>query len=73
MAHELLTESQAANYIGMSVAYLRADRVRGKVKGRTPGPSYLRLGRSIRYARPDLDAWIEACRVKRGSRVSSAA
>jgi predicted DNA-binding transcriptional regulator AlpA len=73
MSYELLTESEAAHYIGMSVAYLRADRVRGTLKGRTPGPSFLRLGRTIRYEKADLDQWIEQCRVKRGPRATRAA
>lgn len=63
----LLTEPEAAAYIGMSVAYLRMDRCRGHLTGRTPGPPYLRLGRSIRYDTHDLDAWLGARRVARGA------
>lgn len=64
---DLLDECAAAEYIGMSVSYLRMDRLRGTVGGRTPGPDYYRLGRAIRYRRRDLDAWLETCRVERHS------
>lgn len=61
----LLTDEEAANYISMSVAYLRADRSRGPVGGSTPGPPWLRLGRSIRYRKQDLDTWLSGQRVDR--------
>ena len=63
----LLPETEAANYIGMSVAYLRMDRCRGHLKGRTPGPPWLKLGRTVRYDTRDLDAWLNAQRVDRSS------
>lgn len=61
----LLDEHGAASHISMSVAYLRADRVRGHPGNRTPGPPYIKLGRAIRYDVRDLDAWIDAHRVDR--------
>jgi hypothetical protein len=66
-APELLDERAAASYIAMSVAYLRADRSRGHVGGTTPGPAYLRLGRTIRYDRLDLDKWLAARRIDRSA------
>lgn len=63
-APDLLDETDSAKYIAMSVAYLRADRTRGATGGRTPGPPFLRLGRTIRYRRDDLDAWLQSCRVE---------
>lgn len=60
-----LTEKQAASYIGMSVPYLRADRMNGHREGQTPGPPFVRIGRSIRYLRADLDEWLAAHRVVR--------
>src|SRR5579863_1914119 len=64
---DLVDEYKAAEHIGMSVAYLRADRYRGRVAGATPGPPFYRLGlgRTIRYDRRDLDAWLAARRVDR--------
>ena len=48
----LISERDAATYIGMSVFYLRQARVHGR------GPTYHRFGRSIRYHVADLDTWI---------------
>lgn len=59
-ALSMLTEEQAAEYIQMSVHYLRKDRVEGKVGNRTPGPRYMKKGRRIRYATADLDAWLQS-------------
>lgn len=52
-----LTETQAAQHLGLSVATLRAWRHRGK------GPRFVRFGRAVRYLRVDLDAFIRACAV----------
>lgn len=69
-APTLLPETEAAHYIGMSVAYLRMDRVRGRVGGRTPGPPWLKLGRTVRYDTRDLDTWLAERRVDRARRTS---
>lgn len=50
----LLTEREAATYLGMSVRTLQDRRVRGG------GCPYIKLGMSVRYRRTDLDAWIES-------------
>ena len=56
---KLLEEKQAAEYISMSRSYLRRSRTEGKIKNRTPGPRWIKIGlRSIRYAISDLDEWI---------------
>ena len=59
---EVLTEQQAAQYIGMSQSFLRQDRMNGKREGRTPGPPWLKIGRSIRYLKKDVDKWLEQFR-----------
>jgi len=64
----LLDEREAAERIGMSVAFLRADRYRGHVGNRTAGPPFYRIGRAIRYAPEDLDLWVSARRVERPAR-----
>jgi predicted DNA-binding transcriptional regulator AlpA len=56
----VLSETEAAEYIGMSRAYLRAARTRERG---TPGPPYLRVGRAIRYLVADLDVWLERHRI----------
>jgi len=54
---ETVREPDAARYIGLSRAYLRQARGKGR------GPAYLRLGRAIRYTIPDLDQYLAAHRV----------
>jgi hypothetical protein len=65
---ELMAEQAAADYIGMSVAFLRFGRCHGVLGNRTPAPPYLKLGRAVRYARADLDTWLAARRVDRAAR-----
>ena len=56
--HQLLTEKQAAPYIGMSRSFLRQSRMNGKRQNRTPGPPFLKIGRKVLYLADDLDAWL---------------
>jgi excisionase family DNA binding protein len=51
---ELLTVSEAAQRLKVSVSYLNKLRVFGG------SARYLRLGRSIRYRPEDLDAWAQS-------------
>jgi hypothetical protein len=60
-----LTEIEASEYIGMSRGYLRQDRMHGFRKNRTPGPHFLKIGRSIRYLKIDLDNWLLEHRIER--------
>lgn len=48
----LLTETQAAEVLNLSIRTLQAWRVKGN------GPLFVRAGRSIRYRRHDLHSWI---------------
>ena len=63
--HQLFNEQDAAQYIGMSRAYLRQDRMHGTLKSCTPGPSYYQIGSTIRYARNDLNTWFMQFKVER--------
>jgi hypothetical protein len=56
---------EAAGYLRMSVPFLRAGRTRGKVGNGLPPPPYIQVGRSVRYLKSDLDAWLAARRVDR--------
>ena len=56
---QCLTEKEAAHYIGMSVAFLKKDRCEGKIGNRTIGPKYLKIGKSVRYLKEDLDIWLK--------------
>lgn len=60
-----LKEKEAAAYIGMSQSFLRQDRMNGYRKNRTKGPSFLQIGRSIRYFLEDIDDWIKKHRAVR--------
>jgi predicted DNA-binding transcriptional regulator AlpA len=51
---EAVTDREAAKLLGLSVATLRAWRLRRR------GPRYLRFGRAVRYLPADIDRFIEA-------------
>ena len=59
------SEIEAADYIGMSTSFLRQDRCHGFRHKRTPGPNFVRVGRTIRYLKEELDAWLEKHYVNR--------
>ena len=65
MMKNILTEKEAAEYIGMSRSFLRQDRMNGYRATRTPGPQFLKIGRSIRYLKEDLQAWLLQHRINR--------
>lgn len=52
-----ITEVEAAESLGLSVATLRAWR------HRNTGPRFVRFGRAVRYLHTDLDSFIAASRV----------
>ncbi|WP_414656087.1 helix-turn-helix domain-containing protein [Ferrovibrio sp.] len=60
--------SNSASYIPLlhpkeAAAYLRLHPVTlAKMRMRGNGPSFLRIGRSIRYRQRDLEVWLERCR-----------
>ena len=50
----LLTESEASEFLKVSVRTVQAWRLR------VAGPPFVHVGRAVRYRRRDLLAWIEA-------------
>lgn len=52
----LLNEAQAAKVLGVVPKCLQAWRVRGG------GPTYLKIGRLVKYSQTDLDVWLETRR-----------
>lgn len=50
---DYFTSKQAAHYLTCAASTLAKRRVNGS------GPLFTRIGRSIRYRRQDLDAWME--------------
>jgi predicted DNA-binding transcriptional regulator AlpA len=57
--NRLLNEQEAADILGCSPALLRKMRLT-----RTIGPAYCKIGRLVRYAASELDAFIVASRVE---------
>ena len=53
-----LRSREAAFVIGMSDSFLRQARIYGDLPGRTPGPPYIKVGRSVRYLVTDLETWL---------------
>lgn len=54
-----LTEIEASQYIGMSRSFLAQARMDGNRDSRTPAPPFIKIGRSVRYLREDLDRWLD--------------
>lgn len=52
----MLTTVEAAAHIGKSASWLNKTRMSGT------GPVYMKLGGSVRYALPDLNAWLASQR-----------
>ena len=55
---ELLNETEAAEFLGMSVATLRRHRY--GVGARNDGPPVVKIGHLVRYPRNGLRGYIEA-------------
>jgi len=51
----VLTDKEAAYYIGMSQSWLRQARC----QGRKDAPPFIKIGRSVRYLVEDLDSWLQ--------------
>jgi excisionase family DNA binding protein len=60
MAAELLTQQLLAEELQVSVRTLERWRQEGT------GPAFIRVGRSPRYRRSDVDAWLERQRRTKG-------
>jgi predicted DNA-binding transcriptional regulator AlpA len=56
----ILDDRDAARYVGLTAATLRASRL---ARPRCDGPPYIRMGRAVRYRVSDLDAWLDDRRV----------
>ena len=56
VSNGVLTEIDAAGRLGLKVATLRAWRHQGK------GPTFVRLGRAIRYLTSDIDEFLRTNR-----------
>lgn len=54
MIHEMLNTDEAAAYLGL------ARRTLEGMRWKKEGPKFVKLNRSVRYRKSDLDAYIEA-------------
>lgn len=52
---EVMNEHQVAELLGMSVTSLRRWRASRM------GPKFLKIGKSVRYRRPDVETWLNSC------------
>lgn len=55
---QALTEHEVALRLGLSVATLRAWRLKHK------GPRFVRFGRAVRYMEADIERFVDACAVE---------
>lgn len=55
---KIMNEKQAAQYVGLSQRTLQAYRFKRKP------PTYIKVGRAVRYRQDDLDDFLEANRVE---------
>ncbi|OIQ24885.1 DNA-binding protein [uncultured Vibrio sp.] len=54
------TEQETSLYIGMSRSFLRQARMEGQRKNRTKAPKFIKVGRTVRYLKEDLDQWLDS-------------
>lgn len=66
---EHLTEHQVAVAFPLSVAWLRAKRLRGSAGDGDPGPAFYKVGRKITYRRSDVRSYLERHKVDRSKNV----
>lgn len=60
---QYVNERDAAQYLSVSVAFLRKTRHYGSLPGR-PCPPFIRIGRTVRYSLADLDSFMAKHRVR---------
>ena len=52
--NDILKTAEAADYTRFAVATLERLRLQGN------GPRFIKAGKSVRYRKADLDAWLES-------------
>ena len=62
-ASRLLDEKEAAQYLGVSVAFLRQSRMKNPPPKSTVGPAFYKYRKLVRYRIEDLDTWLAEHRV----------
>jgi hypothetical protein len=60
----MFSESEFAAFVGKSQAWARRERRLGR------SPAYVLIGRTPKYSREDVSAWMQANRVSPGGRAA---
>ena len=60
----LITEQEAAKALGVSAGTLKAARLHRLPSNPLRNLPHVRIGRSVRYRREDIERWIEANTVR---------
>jgi predicted DNA-binding transcriptional regulator AlpA len=55
----LMNEKQAAEFLGLSLSYLRKSRMQAQLSGKREMPPYIKLKKLVYYRKPDLIAWLD--------------
>ena len=63
---DLVPEKEAARALGVSPATLKAARLHRLGSNPLRDLPHVKIGRSVRYRRADIEAWIEANTVRPG-------
>jgi len=54
-----LSEDEAAIYTDTSISFLRKGREGALPSGAAAPPPFIKVGKSVRYLRDDLDSWLD--------------
>ena len=54
----LLSNNEAASYLGVSPNILRLSRHTGELFKGAPAPQYVKFGYAVRYRKQTLDSWL---------------
>ena len=55
----LLSNNDAASYLGVSPNLLRLSRHTGELFKGAPAPPYVKFGHAVRYRKQTLDGWLD--------------
>lgn len=56
-----LTSKEAAKHLGYSEYTMRRARTEGGTLAGKKPPKHTKIGKTVRYQRADLDAWVKGC------------
>lgn len=62
----VVSEEDAARYLGVSASSLRKGRMPGRRAAQMPSPPFVKIGRRVGYLIEDLETWLRQCRHDNG-------